>query len=946
MKAYPLLLFFTLFVGLCTISTQAQPLGGKSRYMEWQEFNSNYGKYIYPKAITSQALETAQLIHALHLYNPIQYPTKSRKFAILINHKTIESNGYVALAPFRSELFATPPQSLNSLGTTNWMKLLAIHEERHIQQFNHANKGISKLAYYLSGDFGLSVAQFLAIPNWFFEGDAVLTETVLSHSGRGRVPHFTAFQRSIAHTNTTYSYHKIRNGSYKDLVPNHYVWGYSFLAELSKEKGFDIFADILEDAASYKSVFYPFSRSLKKHSSYTTKSLYLKSWDSSKKFWQKQLQNKTLTPTQALSDTSLKVVTTYAFPQYINDSSFIVRKRTNKSTDQIVLYQKNKKEKIILHPGASENAFFHYKDSLMVWTVYQNHPRRVSESYENIMLYDFKEKKQKQITKKGRFFSPVVAPKSSNIYALKYSENLQSELYVFDIKRHEEKKIYNFPPSAFVARLTLDEDEENLAYIKRKNDLAAIFIFNLTTQKETQITPWSAHTLDAPRIKNDFVFYEAGYNQVNNLYKSPSKGSLEVIQLTEVPLGAYQADLSPNGENLIFKEVIFNGNQLSSLALKDALNQTLEPVEPVQQNWRYPHLNLVFDEEFSAINKPMPSHFTTPKAHQGIFRGTRLHSWLIETSPASQGIQLYFNNFVNDLSATLGGGYNHNEKGEYYKGELNYGRWLPILSLNGDYNYRYIQQFGESAELKEEVYRQKSGGLKARIPLEWKMENFDSKIEVETGAKWVNLQNNSDNYLKNFQIAHAAFNFTFKRRKAIQQLNSPLGIENQLYYGKSIEGKSIERIQTEGRIYLPSFFKTHSLQLAMGYKKELEENIYREVDNFNYSRGYQQSFGDEYLRYSIDYHFPLFYPDWGFGGITYFKRIRAQLYYDYGKNKINRTKETYDLSATGIEINFDNTFFNILPLSIGIQASYKLKATPYDNLEYPWDYRITISNAF
>jgi hypothetical protein len=37
---------------------------------------------------------------------------------------------------------------------------------------------------------GYALASNAAVPDWFFEGDAVYQETVLSEQGRGRLPQF------------------------------------------------------------------------------------------------------------------------------------------------------------------------------------------------------------------------------------------------------------------------------------------------------------------------------------------------------------------------------------------------------------------------------------------------------------------------------------------------------------------------------------------------------------------------------------------------------------------------------------------------------------------------------------------------------------------------------------------------------------------------------------
>ncbi len=66
---------------------------------------------------------------------------------------------YVALGPWRSEFYLMPPQSAFDLGTTPWYHTLALHEYRHVQQYNNFRKGLSRVAYYLFGQEGLAHGQ-------------------------------------------------------------------------------------------------------------------------------------------------------------------------------------------------------------------------------------------------------------------------------------------------------------------------------------------------------------------------------------------------------------------------------------------------------------------------------------------------------------------------------------------------------------------------------------------------------------------------------------------------------------------------------------------------------------------------------------------------------------------------------------------------------------------
>ena len=109
---------------------------------------------------------------------------QQRKINIVFQNQTTISNGYVGLAPFRSEFELTADQNSFELGSLPWQQQLAIHEYRHVEQYNNFRVGLSKAFYYLFGEGGQALANSLSVPNWFFEGDAVFQETLVSSQGR------------------------------------------------------------------------------------------------------------------------------------------------------------------------------------------------------------------------------------------------------------------------------------------------------------------------------------------------------------------------------------------------------------------------------------------------------------------------------------------------------------------------------------------------------------------------------------------------------------------------------------------------------------------------------------------------------------------------------------------------------------------------------------------
>jgi len=80
----------------------------------------------------------------------------------------------------------------------------------------------------------------------------------------------------------------------------------------------------------------------------------------------------------------------------------------------------------------------------------------------------------------------------------------------------------------------------------------------------------------------------------------------------------------------------------------------------------------------------------------------------------------------------------------------------------------------------------------------------------------------------------------------------------------------------------------------------------------------------ELRKYSLDYVFPIAYPDWQVWRAAYFKRFRGSVFYDYatGKDVYMHTSEpgpvNKDFSSLGVELSTDVHLAQILaPFNIG-----------------------------
>ena len=158
---------------------------------------------------------------------------KPKKIAMIMHADGGVSNGNVALAPRKSELYTMPSQEPGDA----WLEHLCTHEFRHVVQFDKINQGLTHGLYYLFGEIFPIAVVGVYLPMWFLEGDAVCFETSVGHVGRGRSPEFLGEMKAQMVEKGIYSFPKAILGSQKDYVPNRYNMGYFMTANTRRHYG-------------------------------------------------------------------------------------------------------------------------------------------------------------------------------------------------------------------------------------------------------------------------------------------------------------------------------------------------------------------------------------------------------------------------------------------------------------------------------------------------------------------------------------------------------------------------------------------------------------------------------------------------------------------------------------------------------------------------------------
>lgn len=899
----------------------------------WEKLTSPQATIIFKKGQEQDAQKIANTIQYIQENNNASIGNHQQPIDIILRGNTVESNGFVTLSPFRSEFYNTAPQSFNSLGTTNWISTLAIHEYRHVQQYLNHKKGLTKALHYIFGDSGWGAGSILAVPDWYFEGDAVVMETALTKSGRGRLPKFSSLQRAISKSGTIYTYQKTRNGSYKDITPNHYVTGYQMLNFYRNHFDASKLDDIAGKAAAFKFPFYGFSQQLKKETQLTTTDMYHAALTENKMKWKKQRNLLGVSDYNRISKKNNRA-TLYAFPQIDERGNIITLKTTFDEISTFYKINSKGEETKITTSVINIDPYFSYQNNKLVYSGIQYHPRYNYTNYNNLYIYDIITKKRKQLTHKKRYFSPSFNNDASKIIAIENDQNI-SKIVVLNSRNGN--TITQLKVSGHASRPQFIA-EEVYAYLLHNDHQLAIFKIDKDGNK-TQLSPWTNHSIDHIRVDQDFIYYSASFNGIENIYQTPVDGSQIINQITNVAVGAYQP--ITKHDNIYFVEQTKNGNKISFSKISPIPFKIKEPIE---MDWNN-NKTVVFENGYM-LKKIKHTNFNT-SAYTSSFKNLKLHDWSYRLDDEIISTKATATNLLNDFSLS-------NEL-SFYPNEINssgigfsasYKKWFPTLNLGIDYTRRNFNksledQFGILHE-GNIAYNLFSVSPSLTIPLAQVKGNYVNNMYFNLGFKYYEKSTSTFTFretkqeteVKNTSLHYGLCTMSIDassiRRKAKQHISSHGGISTKLEYNRTMFG-AINKyyFNTLNYIFLPGFIKSHNCFMSFAYRQidqgKDRVNLNLNTDNFSYARGFIINPSIAAQKISINYQFPIVYPDFGILGVSYFKRIRANLFTDFSTiTDLQNNKSRQN--SVGIEVIFDNTFFNIRQAEVGIgyRGSYLL----------------------
>jgi len=864
MRPYFILLFLINIIPLC-----AQQLPPSVR---WEQINTKHYRIIYPREIDSTARKIAVFLEKNYRFVSKDFGGRHPRTPVILNSYYALPNGYVSLMPRHSQWYMMP----GSFGRV-WYKELGVHEMRHVMQFDAMNRGLIRVGRYLGGDAAQLFLTLWVYPLWFFEGDAVYTETAYGDYGRGFSGYFAAPIKAIAleYPRNKRNYYDFYYRSYKTYYPSHYHLGYHLVAYVNRHfrpapsglPGKSIWDKIVRDATFFPFIPGAMNLSLKRNTG----------------LWYDQLTDSTMAELGRLWKARLPRIKDsihYLLPQpkaYTHDYSlqadddgnrYFLRQGFDDAPTIMQLLSGGRTKKLLQIPAYDFYVGGHY----LLWKEIKTHPRWHNRIWSRPVLYDLHTGQRIRIDKKRNYGELNIDASGRYILAVYMDSTLVPHLEIMQTSGGKTLADRAFPQFTGIFTPEMSPDGKNVAFTAQVEGRGTgIFLWKNIFVKNS-----SVETLSSPvwrSVPGQLAFrdithllWTEDYHGVNVWEKDLETGRTDMLTHRPYKVLNPQAD----GDSLYFSDYTVNGYRLAAIAFKDLHRQNRNSIDQKFEDYYNPNdiykkyypetkENKIEQLRVFASARYFEIGDTTieRKKYNHLRSWFNPHSWfgfLAVDTNYNVGLTgaIVSRDILDETSWAVSGTYFSSSYFQW-KGSLELRRWFPVVGLWGGRDF-YNGQFADRM------------GAYVRFPLDFSSGIWYRFLHVRLG--WSMNRSRSGVY----QLWQPTLFLSVAKQKSYRDIRSRQAFFLHFSGGYEPDNFSKE-MKFTATSYLPGAFRHDFVRLSTGFQTKNSAfplpntlPVLSVENNYNYNKLWQAAIG---------WQMPLGYPDWGWKRVFRIKRLRG-----------------------------------------------------------------------
>lgn len=601
--------------------------------VRWSTFESEHYKIVFPRGMDSIAQVYGRNLERFHTpisrsghYKPGQL--HKRKLPVVLHAYTGESNGSVAWAPKRMDFYMLP--DAYKPDPIPWEKYLSIHESRHAAQMQLGYDGVFRPFTWFFGDIFVSGVSALYSNNDLKEGDAVVTETALTNSGRGRSGDFLNYYASAFNTGDFRNYYKWKHGSWRTYYPSQYALGYMVLGGARTFYDYSEFMDSFYSRVSGSLLrLGEYKHTVAVAADMEFEDAFMDIVGKHMDIWNESAQQRGPFTQSEFVTAIPSWYEEYSGASFVGEDMYVQRSGLLRSNTLTKISPDGKVRNLRQFSMNSSKLVFDPGRERLYWTETVNNPRwtLAGKSKVKYIRTDKAGNTIHTLTRKGRYYNPAPSPDGTRLAVVEYPYTGGSAIVILDAEKGRELEKYTAPSGLRLAELVWTKD--NRLVMSATNDYG-IGIYTYSDGFKELLVPQPVYISGLRADGNDVIF-SADRTGVNEIYRLTQDG---VEQLTSTQYGAKDGVIH-NG-NLYYTtqqtglgegKKVGEGRLLHKAAVSGLMNKKVDFADI----YKYPVAEALSEQErmLGGIEdfENMDVEFSQTKPYRKLPNIPRFHSW-------------------------------------------------------------------------------------------------------------------------------------------------------------------------------------------------------------------------------------------------------------------------------------------------------------------------------
>ncbi len=893
--------FAGLFLLLCAgARAQYYEQGVAPASVRWRTVKTPQVKLIYQ---TGQDSLAGRMLHYLDTIRPwighgFRYSTF--KMPVIMSGQNLYSNGLVMWAPKRMELMSAP--EIEPTSAEPWLKQLATHEYRHNVQYNNLNRGIMRPLGYVIGQQSQLISLAL-MPLWALEGDAVVAETAMSKFGRGVQPSFSIEYRALLAEQPARAFVRDKwiGGSYRDNIPDHYKFGYQMTSWAWEHYGENPWDKVSWYASRNPYMIFTTYFGLHKFYKSSVRQLVDSAFTDLKTYWDKLPQRE---DSGRIIPTPVTSYTTYKWPMVQQDGSILALKSDFDKYNRFVKVDpKTGREKKLFYTGDPSTRPVLLENKLY-WTEYRYSAVWGQRTNSRLMGYDLETGRRINVKTSAPRLTLYPTPVSGGEVA--WVEYRYDGSYAIHSSLHDREPIAVFGSETTLHGLAYDDMTGGLFFTAIGEE--GMWIGKVTKQGVKTVLPPGYATLSNLRAGGGKLWFgsiASGYDEAHMIdLRSGKEYRVSTSKYGSFsPIGAGAAGTGVGSAGGLGDSVVMTTYTRKGYLLSVQAAEKTERIEAgsMPENIVNPQRGLLESFRLPKIDtiRVEPEYPAPSKRYRRVPNMFNIHSWApLSYHPESliddegrpnvyAGFTLISQSLLNTSEARLN--YSWTDYGSMVEAAVSYMGLAPKFEVEAQWGGG-DQVFTDASFSLPQPKLDKYKTIKGKVYLPLLLSSgyhfrlLQAQVDLSTDNSL--LYNRQGEKIPLYK-ATAQVYFGDNVRMAYRDMVPRWAYAVRGVYATNPFSDDFGQIfSAYASVNTPGIFSHNALTLATTYQYQKRALFnFRQKELYPRGADYNNVVCREYWATSANYYLPLFYPDGGFDGWIYFRRIALKPGFDYAKFK-------------------------------------------------------------